>query len=155
MHMNKNGLCNISIFLAERHYTHVMSAPFQRAVMAYNRTLTRDHWIVVGRVLTPSERVDYDNACALKRLIVSKMNRMRASDPKYHVSFILVDKKTIRLRIDKDYLTLDDAAVKYGISTEEITAERNRNGGSKNNRNGKRTAPPAEGPRPTSKQSKP
>ncbi|VDK83494.1 unnamed protein product [Cylicostephanus goldi] len=42
IYVNKNGLlCNMSIFVAQRHYDYVMSAPFQKAIMDHNRSLGR------------------------------------------------------------------------------------------------------------------
>ncbi|EYB87352.1 hypothetical protein Y032_0265g677 [Ancylostoma ceylanicum] len=60
-----------------------------------------NQWISVGRVLTPTERSDYEMACALKRLIITKMNNLKKADANYQVLFVLVDKRTLRLRIDK------------------------------------------------------
>ncbi|VDK73812.1 unnamed protein product [Cylicostephanus goldi] len=80
-------------------------------------------WITVGRVLTPEERKSYDTACALKRLIVAHMTMKKRQDPKFTAQFVLVDKRTLRLRIDKQYYTLEDASARFSISSEAIAAE--------------------------------
>ncbi|CAJ0605806.1 unnamed protein product [Cylicocyclus nassatus] len=67
-------------------------------------------------------------ACALKRLIIAEMNQRRKADPKYPVMFVLVCKRTLRLRIEKQYFTLEEAAARYSIPVEAIVEERNRNG---------------------------
>ncbi|RCN29632.1 hypothetical protein ANCCAN_24609 [Ancylostoma caninum] len=54
------------------------------------------------------------------------MHDKHKEDPNSPISFVLVDKLSLRLRIDKTYYTLDEAAIKYGISAENIAAERAR-----------------------------
>ncbi|CAJ0600168.1 unnamed protein product [Cylicocyclus nassatus] len=61
--------------------------------------------------------------------------------------FVLVDKRTLRLRIDKQYFTLEDASAKYSIPVEAIAEEEKKHNNSDLNRNKKRQASnPAEGP---------
>ncbi|RCN52022.1 hypothetical protein ANCCAN_01810 [Ancylostoma caninum] len=67
-------------------------------------------------------------ACSLKRLIIRKMQEKKRSDPNYQILFVLVDKKTLRLRIDKQYYSLEDASLRYGITSEEVTSELKRYG---------------------------
>ncbi|RCN45093.1 hypothetical protein ANCCAN_08903 [Ancylostoma caninum] len=106
--VNRSGQhCNMSFFVAQRHYDHLMSATFQKKILDYNQNLPKDQKLALGRVLTPNERADYEMACALKRLIISKMHDAKKADPSYQVLFVLVDKKTLRLRTDKQvYLTI-------------------------------------------------
>ncbi|RCN26033.1 hypothetical protein ANCCAN_28247 [Ancylostoma caninum] len=125
--VNRSGQhCNMSFFVAQRHYDHLMSATFQKKILDYNQNLPKDQKLALGRVLTPNERADYEMACALKRLIISKMHDAKKADPSYQVLFVLVDKKTLRLRIDKQYLTLEEASLRYGIGAEELVAEKKR-----------------------------
>ncbi|CAJ0591354.1 unnamed protein product [Cylicocyclus nassatus] len=140
----------MSIFVAQRHYDHIMSAPFQKAIMDHNRNLGRDKWVAVGRVLTPNEREDYDTGCALKRLILAKLRQERVSNPKLHIPFIIVDKRSLRLRIDKEYVMLDDATARYGIAAEAVTEDRARhnrvNTPTDRRAGSKRPGPSFEGP---------
>lgn len=64
-----------------------------------------DQKLALERVLTTNERADYETVCALKRLIISKMHDAKKADPTYRILFVLVDKKTLRLQIDKQVLT--------------------------------------------------
>ncbi|VDK81778.1 unnamed protein product [Cylicostephanus goldi] len=80
-------------------------------------------------------------ACSLKRLIIAQMLEKKKADPKYNVQFVLVDKRTLRLRIDKQYFTLEEASAKYSIPVEAITEEKNkRNTDLNKDRNKKRQA---------------
>ncbi|EYC46108.1 hypothetical protein Y032_0407g906 [Ancylostoma ceylanicum] len=140
-------------FVAQRHYDYIMSALFQKPLTELNKTLPKDQWISVGRVLTPTERSDYEMACALKRLIITKMNNLKKADANYQVLFVLVDKRTLRLRIDKQYYTLEEASVRYGINAEEIVKEKQRFLQTskpvldrKNNNKSKRQASSGDGP---------
>ncbi|CAJ0602663.1 unnamed protein product [Cylicocyclus nassatus] len=65
-------------------------------------------------------------ACALKRVIVAELQARKRADPHYPVPFILVCKRTIRLRIEKQYSTIEEAASRYSISTEAILREKQR-----------------------------
>ncbi|EYC38453.1 hypothetical protein Y032_0715g1770 [Ancylostoma ceylanicum] len=41
--VNKNGQhCNMSFFVAQRHYNHLMSATFQKRIIEYNQNLPKD-----------------------------------------------------------------------------------------------------------------
>ena len=66
-----------------------------------------DQRVAVGRVLSPSERINYEVACAVKRLIISKMNARHKTDPNCPVEFVLVDKRTLRLRVSKKVNSLN------------------------------------------------
>ncbi|RCN36667.1 hypothetical protein ANCCAN_17449, partial [Ancylostoma caninum] len=122
--VNRNGLlCNMSFFVAQRHYDYLM---FQKKIIEYNQTIAKDQKLAIGRVLTPTEREDYEMACALKRLIIAKMRELKKADPNYQILFVVVDKKTLRLRVDKQYLTLEEAALRYGIGSDEIVSEKKR-----------------------------
>ncbi|RCN26888.1 hypothetical protein ANCCAN_27384 [Ancylostoma caninum] len=109
MYVNKNGLlCNMSFFVCQRHYDYIMSAPFQKKVMQMNKELERGRWISFGRVLSPSERSDFEIAQALKRLIIAKMQEQRRSDPNFQ------------------YFTVDEASTRFGLTTDDILKERNK-----------------------------
>ncbi|CAJ0606686.1 unnamed protein product [Cylicocyclus nassatus] len=127
VYVNRSGLlANMSIFIPQRHYDHVLSAAFQKSIMEHNKKLPKEQWVAVGRVLTPREREDYETCCSLKRLILAKLRHEKLGNPKLHVPFIIVDKRSLRLRIDKEMVLLDEAAAKYGISTDSISDDRAR-----------------------------
>ncbi|KAL6735392.1 hypothetical protein Aduo_005838 [Ancylostoma duodenale] len=86
----------------------------------------RGQWVSFGRVLTPTERGDFEIAQELKRLLIAKINSKKLQDPAHIVHFVLVDKAPLRIRIDKTYYSVEEEALRYGISTEEITAEKAR-----------------------------
>ncbi|VDN31195.1 unnamed protein product [Cylicostephanus goldi] len=67
-------------------------------------------WVSIGRVLTQTE-----------------MQARKRADPQYPVNFVLVCKRTIRLRIEKQYYTIEEAAARFSISTEAIMQEKHRN----------------------------
>ncbi|CAJ0600011.1 unnamed protein product [Cylicocyclus nassatus] len=146
LYVNKNGSCNMAFFVPQRHHDYLMSADFQRKIVAYNQKIARESWVTVGRVLTPKERQDYEMACSLKRLIIAQMMEKRRADPKYNVQFILVDKRTLRLRIDKQYFTLEEASAKFSIPVEAITEEKNKRITDLHKGNKKRQASSMEGP---------
>ncbi|KHJ77626.1 hypothetical protein OESDEN_22754, partial [Oesophagostomum dentatum] len=85
-----------------------------------------ERWVAVGRVLTPKERTDYESAQALKRLLIKTLREKQKVDSSVKIPFILVDKHSLKLRIEKDYFTLEEASVKYGLTVEEIIKERQR-----------------------------
>ncbi|CAJ0595383.1 unnamed protein product [Cylicocyclus nassatus] len=125
MYVNKTGgTCNLSIFLAQRHFDHVMSAVFQKQIITLNKKMLVDQKITIGRVLTPTERCDYETSCACKRLIIKKMLEKKKVDSTSPVFFVLVDKRKLCLRIDKEYITVGDASVRFGISLDEIEEEK-------------------------------
>ncbi|RCN27264.1 hypothetical protein ANCCAN_27003 [Ancylostoma caninum] len=127
VYVNRNGsTCNMAFFVAQRHHDYLLSAPFQKKILQYNKELERGSWVSFGRVLTPTERADFEMAQALKRLLISKMKAKKLEDPSYSVLFVLVDKSTLRLRIDKTYFTLEEASLRYGINVDEIIAEKTR-----------------------------
>ncbi|EYC34792.1 hypothetical protein Y032_1437g3875 [Ancylostoma ceylanicum] len=81
------------------------------------------------------------------------MNNLKKADANYQVLFVLVDKRTLRLRIDKQYYTLEEASVRYGINAEEIVKEKQRFLQTskpvldrKNNNKSKRQASSGDGP---------
>ncbi|RCN52506.1 hypothetical protein ANCCAN_01204 [Ancylostoma caninum] len=54
------------------------------------------------------------------------MRDLKKADPNYQILFVVVDKKTLRLRVDKQYLTLEEASLRYGIENDEIVSEKKR-----------------------------
>ncbi|EYC15101.1 hypothetical protein Y032_0038g3631 [Ancylostoma ceylanicum] len=65
-------------------------------------------------------------AQALKRLLIAKMRAKKLEDPTYAVLFVLVDKTTLRIRVDKTYYTIEEASIRFGISVDEILSEKAR-----------------------------
>ncbi|RCN52023.1 hypothetical protein ANCCAN_01811 [Ancylostoma caninum] len=48
LHVNRNGLlCNMSFLVAQRHYDHILSAPFQRKLIDYNKGLNKGNNISI------------------------------------------------------------------------------------------------------------
>ncbi|KAL6741570.1 hypothetical protein Aduo_014809 [Ancylostoma duodenale] len=42
LYVNRNGLlCNMSFFVAQRHYDYLTSAPFQKKIIEYNQTIAK------------------------------------------------------------------------------------------------------------------
>ncbi|EYC23344.1 hypothetical protein Y032_0015g2603 [Ancylostoma ceylanicum] len=125
LYTNKGGnLCNMAFSVCQRHYDHLMGAQLQKAIVDYNKYNNKDQRLSIGRVLSDRERSDYETARALKRLIVSAIKEKHIENTKNPVPVVIVDKPNLRLRIGKTLYTLDNAAIKYGISADSIARER-------------------------------
>ncbi|RCN45389.1 hypothetical protein ANCCAN_08610 [Ancylostoma caninum] len=47
--VNRNGLlCNMSFFVAQRHYDYLMSAPFQKKIIEYNQSIAEGNMTILS-----------------------------------------------------------------------------------------------------------